>query len=121
MREDFVTEEFGDCRQELVFIGVDINEAGICQALDDCLLSDKEMDHYRQQLKLSSSSSSGEGSTAGLISSSKEKGRLQRPSLASSLFLDDDERRRKSTAAAAAVDESDTDRLEKTSKCSVCA
>ena len=50
LRDDFVSEEFGDRRQELVFIGVDIDEVGIRDALNNCLLSDEEMETYRQQL-----------------------------------------------------------------------
>ena len=50
LRDDFVSEEFGDRRQELVFIGVDIDEEGIRDALNNCLLSDEEMETYRQQL-----------------------------------------------------------------------
>lgn len=35
--------ELGDCRQELVFIGVHMNEARLRSSLDDCLLTDAEM------------------------------------------------------------------------------
>jgi G3E family GTPase len=51
IREDFVTEEFGDRRQELVFIGVEINQKRICEELDACLLTDEEMETYRTELE----------------------------------------------------------------------
>jgi G3E family GTPase len=35
--------EFGDRRQELVFIGVGLDEAAMCAKLDACLLNDTEM------------------------------------------------------------------------------
>ena len=52
LNEDFVTEEFGDRRQELVFIGVTMRQKDIEAALDSCLLTDDEMEDYRKQLEL---------------------------------------------------------------------
>jgi G3E family GTPase len=36
-------EPFGDMRQELVFIGQNLDQAALCAALDDCLLSEAEL------------------------------------------------------------------------------
>ena len=51
LKEDFVTEEFGDRRNELVFIGVNLDEKRITDTLNECLLTEEEMDKYRQQLR----------------------------------------------------------------------
>jgi G3E family GTPase len=47
--EDFVSEEFGDRRQEIVFIGVGLKEEEITKALNQCLLTEKGMERYRQE------------------------------------------------------------------------
>ena len=36
-------EPFGDRRQEIVFIGIDMEKDALCLGLDNCLLTDKEM------------------------------------------------------------------------------
>ncbi len=38
-------DEVGDCRQELVFIGIDMDEIDLYEALQACLLTDEEMAH----------------------------------------------------------------------------
>ena len=50
LKEDFITKEFGDRRQEIVFIGIQLLENDIIMALNDCLLTDDEMIVYRSEL-----------------------------------------------------------------------
>ena len=51
VREDFQTDEFQDRRQEIVFIGTQIDKDLISATLDSCLYTDREMDEYRQKLR----------------------------------------------------------------------
>jgi Cobalamin synthesis protein cobW C-terminal domain len=50
-REDFVSEEFGDRRQEIVFIGVGLDKEVISSTLDQCLVTEKGMERYGQELR----------------------------------------------------------------------
>jgi G3E family GTPase len=65
IREDWLSPEFGDRRQELVFIGVQLDEKDIRETLNHCLCTEEEMTTYRRQLRnfldttLTVSSSSG--------------------------------------------------------------
>jgi hypothetical protein len=51
LREDFASTEFKDRRQEIVFIGTNLNEEDITNQLNECLLTPKELDTYRQRLQ----------------------------------------------------------------------
>ena len=44
-----LTTNFGDRRQEIVFIGSGMNEASICALLDNALLTDEEMIKYNER------------------------------------------------------------------------
>lgn len=53
LAQDFVSEEFGDRRQELVFIGSSsiMKDDYIREELDKCLLTEEELATYRDKLK----------------------------------------------------------------------
>ena len=52
LKEDWASEEWGDRRQELVFIGVNYDQQKICETLDSCLLTDEELDEMRECVRM---------------------------------------------------------------------
>jgi len=51
IKEDFVSDEFSDRRQEIVFIGLGLKEQDIRDELNQCLLNDNEMRSYQLNLQ----------------------------------------------------------------------
>ena len=43
IKKDFVGK-YGDRRQEIVFIGMDMDEKNICKVLNECLISDQDFE-----------------------------------------------------------------------------
>jgi G3E family GTPase len=50
IREDFVSGEWGDRRQEIVFIGANLDEKSITESLDNCICTDEQMTEYKQAI-----------------------------------------------------------------------
>ena len=42
--EELWVEHFGDLRQELVFIGQNLDKTGMIDALNDCLVSEEDLE-----------------------------------------------------------------------------
>ena len=50
IKEDFVSGEWGDRRQEIVFIGANLDEKSITESLDNCICTDEQMAEYKQAI-----------------------------------------------------------------------
>merc|ERR1712070_915091 len=46
IKQDFLGE-YGDRRQELIFIGIGMDEKAVTAKLDECLLTDEELSEYK--------------------------------------------------------------------------